>query len=81
MDIAVARGIVYWTQFDATASAGNVGIVNPTAARTVARYISTGKDTPVASLSVVIKSTGTEMTGTVLAPSTVRTSMGPMLRN
>ena len=46
MDIAVARGIVYWTQFDATAGAGNVGIVNPTAAQTVARYISTGSDTP-----------------------------------
>ena len=64
MDIAVARGIVYWTQFDATASAGNVGIVNPTAARTVARYVSTGSDTPG---SVVIggsKVYWTEMTGT-----------------
>ena len=63
MDIAVARGIVYWTQFDATAGAGNVGIVNPTAARTVARYISTGSDTPG---SVVIggsKVYWTEMTG------------------
>ena len=64
MDIAVARGIVYWTQYDATAGAGNVGIVNPTAARTVvARYISTGSDVPG---SVVIgngKVYWTEMTG------------------
>ena len=63
MDIAVARGIVYWTQFDATASAGNVGIVNPTAAQTVARYVSTGSDTPG---SIVVnggKVYWTEMTG------------------
>ena len=45
-DIAVARGNVYWTQFDATAGAGNVGIVNPTAAQRIARYISTGSDIP-----------------------------------
>ena len=62
-DIAVARGNVYWTQYDATAGAGNVGIVNPTAAQTVARYISTGSDTPG---SVVVggnKVYWTEMTG------------------
>ena len=46
MDIAVARGIVCWTQFDATAGTGNVGIVHPTVGQRIARYISTGSDTP-----------------------------------
>ena len=63
MDIAVARGIVYWTQFDATESAGNVGIVNPTAAQTVARYISTGSDTPGSLVINGGKVYWTEMTG------------------
>ena len=62
-DIAIARGNLYWTQYDATADEGNVGIVNPTAAQRVARYISTGSDVPG---SVVIggnKVYWTEMTG------------------
>ncbi len=63
MDIAVARGLLYWTQYDATEEEGNVGIVNPTAGRKVARYISTGSDMPG---SIVIggnKVYWTEMTG------------------
>ena len=63
MDIAVARGNLYWTQYDATEEEGNVGIVNPTAGRKVARYISTGSDMPG---SIVIggnKVYWTEMTG------------------
>ena len=63
MDIAVARGIVYWTQFDATAGAGNVGIVNPTAAQTIARYIPTGSDTPGSLVIGGGKVYWTEMTG------------------
>ena len=45
-DIAVARGNLYWTQYDATEEEGNVGIVNPNAGRSNARYISTGSDAP-----------------------------------
>ena len=45
MDIALNRGIVYWTQYDAAAGAGSVGIVNPTA-RGVPKTISTGADSP-----------------------------------
>ena len=64
MDIAVARGIVYWTQFDATAGAGNVGIVHPTAGQRIARYISTGSDTPGSLVINGGKVYWTEMTGT-----------------
>ena len=45
-DIAVARGNLYWTQYDATEEEGNIGIVNPNAGRSNARYISTGSDAP-----------------------------------
>ena len=63
MDIAVARGIVYWTQFDATAGVGNVGIVHPTAGQRIARYISTGSDTPGSLVIGGGKVYWTEMTG------------------
>ena len=63
-DIAVARGNVYWTEYDATAGTGNVGLVNPTAAQTVARYISTGSDTPGSLAINSNKVYWTEMTGT-----------------
>ena len=45
MDIAVARGSLYWTQYDATAGAGGVGIAN-TAGRGTPKYIATGSDMP-----------------------------------
>ena len=63
MDIAVARGNVYWTQYDASAGTGNVGIVNPSAAQTVARYISTGSDSPGSLVINGGKVYWTEMTG------------------
>ncbi|RKU19447.1 hypothetical protein C6500_10880 [Candidatus Poribacteria bacterium] len=63
-DIAVARGNLYWTQYDATASAGNVGIVNPTGAQRIARYISTGSDSPMSLTISGSKVYWTEMTGT-----------------
>ena len=64
MDIAVARGIVCWTQFDATAGTGNVGIVHPTAGQRIARYISTGSDTPGSLVINGGKVYWTEMMGT-----------------
>ena len=64
MDIAVERGNLYWTQYDATASAGNVGIVNPNAAQKIARYISTGADSPGSLTINGGKVYWTEMTGT-----------------
>ena len=63
MDIAVARGNVYWTQYDATASAGNVGILNPTGQQKNARYISTGSDMPGSLAINGGKVYWTEMTG------------------
>ena len=64
MDIAVARGNLYWTQYDATAGAGNVGILNPNAAQKIARYISTGSDMPGSLVINGGKVYWTEMTGT-----------------
>ncbi len=46
-DIAVARGLVYWTQFDATTGQGRLGIMNPNAGQNGTRYISTGSDSPM----------------------------------
>ena len=63
IDIAIDRGVLYWTQYNATAGTGNVGILNPTGQRN-ARYISTGADMPG---SIVIgsgKVYWTEQTGT-----------------
>ena len=62
MDIAVARGNLYWTQYDATEGEGNVGIANATG-RGTPKYIATGSDMPG---SIVIggnKVYWTEMTG------------------
>ena len=50
-------------RYDATAGAGNVGIVNPTAAQRIARYISTGSDTPGSLVIGNGKVYWTEMTG------------------
>ena len=44
-DIAVARGNLYWTQYDATEEEGTIGITN-TAGRGTPKYISTGSDMP-----------------------------------
>ncbi|RKU16645.1 hypothetical protein C6500_17225, partial [Candidatus Poribacteria bacterium] len=63
-DIAVARGNLYWTQYDATAGAGNVGMVNPNAGQRIARYISTGSDSPMSLTIGSGKVYWTEMTGT-----------------
>jgi len=62
-DIAVARGNVYWTQYDATAGAGSVGIANSTG-RGTPKYISTGSDTPGSLVISGNKVYWTEMTGT-----------------
>ena len=62
-DIAVARGNVYWTQYDTTGGEGNVGILNPTAQQKIARYISTGSDTPGSLVIGNGKVYWTEMTG------------------
>ena len=45
MDITLARGILYWTQYDATESAGSIGIANPTG-RGTPKHISTGANMP-----------------------------------
>ena len=45
MDIAISRGNLYWTQYDATAGTGSIGIANPTG-RGTPKYISTGSDMP-----------------------------------
>ena len=63
IDIAIDRGVLYWTQYNATSGTGNVGILNPTGQRN-ARYVSTGADMPG---SIVIgsgKVYWTEQTGT-----------------
>ena len=62
-DIAVARGNVYWTQYDATAGAGSVGIANSTG-RGTPKYISTGSDTPGSLAIANGKVYWTERTGT-----------------
>ena len=61
-DIAVARGILYWTQYDATEEEGNVGITN-TAGRGTPKYISTGSDMPGSIAIGGNKVYWTEMTG------------------
>ena len=65
MDIAVARGIVFWTQYDATANTGNIGIVNPNpkVQQRIARYIPTGVDMPRGLVTGSGKVYWTEMTG------------------
>ena len=61
-DIAVSRGNLYWTQYDATAGTGSVGIGNSTG-RGTPKYISTGSDTP-GSLAIANGNVyWTEMTG------------------
>ena len=62
MDIAVARGNLYWTQYDETAGEGNVGIVNPTSGNP--RYISTDSDMPMSLVIGGNKVYWTERTGT-----------------
>ena len=62
MDIAVARGILYWTQYDATEEEGNVGIANATG-RGTPKYISTGADAPGSIAIGGNKVYWTEMTG------------------
>ena len=65
IDIAVARGIVFWTQYDTTANTGNVGIVNPNpkVQQRIARYIPTGVDMPGGLVTGGGKVYWTEMTG------------------
>ena len=62
MDIAVARGLLYWTQYDATEEEGNVGIANATG-RGTPKYISTGADAPGSIAIGGNKVYWTEMTG------------------
>ena len=63
MDLAVARGNLYWTQYDATSGAGSIGIANPTG-RGTPKYISTGSDTPGSLTIAGNKVYWTERTGT-----------------
>ena len=63
-DLAVARGNLYWTQYDETEGEGNVGIVNPNVGQKVARYTSTGSDAPGSLTVAGGKIYWTEMTGT-----------------
>ena len=63
MDLAVARGNLYWTQYDATSGAGSIGIANPTG-RGTPKYISTGSDTPGSLVIAGNKLYWTERTGT-----------------
>ena len=61
-DITISRGNLYWTQYDATAGAGSVGIANTTG-RGTPKSISTGSDTP-GSLAIANGNVyWTEMTG------------------
>ena len=62
MDIAVARGNLYWTQYDATAGTGSVGIANATG-RGTPKYIATGSDMPGSIAIGGNKVYWTEMTG------------------
>ena len=62
-DIAVARGLVYWTQFDATTGQGRLGIMNPNAGQNGTRYISTGSDSPMSLTINGNKVYWTEQTG------------------
>ena len=63
MDIAVARGNLYWTQYDATTGAGSIGIANPTG-RGIPKYISTDSDAPRNLVIAGNKVYWTEQTGT-----------------
>ena len=63
MDIAISRGNLYWTQYDATAGTGSIGIANPTG-RGTPKYISTGSDMPGSLAIHNGKVYWTEMTGT-----------------
>ena len=62
MDIAVANGNLYWTQYDASDSAGSVGIAKATG-RGTPKYISTGSDMPGSLAISGNKVYWTEMTG------------------
>ena len=62
-DLAISRGNLYWTQYDATAEAGSVGIANSTG-RGSPKYISTGSDMPGSLVVNGTKVYWTEMTGT-----------------
>ena len=62
-DIAVARGNVYWTEYDSEEEEGNVGLVNSTG-RGTPKYISTGSDTPGSLVIAGNKVYWTERTGT-----------------
>ena len=62
MDIAVARGNLYWTQYDETDGEGNVGIANATG-RGTPKYIATGSDMPGSIAIAGNKVYWTEMTG------------------
>ena len=63
MDIALAGVNAYWTQYDATAGTGKVGIVNPTATQRGELYISTGSDVPGSLVIAGGKVYWTETTG------------------
>ena len=63
MDIAVARGNLYWTEYDSEEAEGNVGIAN-SSGRGTAKYISTGADMPGSLVIGSGKVYWTEMTGT-----------------
>ena len=62
-DIAVARGLVYWTQFDGSTGQGRLGIMNPNAGQNGTRYISTGSDSPMSLTINGNKVYWTEQTG------------------
>ena len=62
-DITIARGNLYWTQYDAIEGAGSVGITNP-AGRGSPKYIATGADMPGSLVVAGNKVYWTEMTGT-----------------
>ncbi|MCG8623707.1 MAG: dockerin type I domain-containing protein, partial [Proteobacteria bacterium] len=62
-DITVARGIVFWTQFNASTGQGRLGITNPNAGQNGTRYISTGSDSPMSLVVAGNKVYWTERTG------------------
>ena len=62
MDIAIGRSNLYWTEYDATAGTGSLGIANP-AGRGTPKYISTGSDMPGSLTIAGNKVYWTEMTG------------------
>ena len=63
MDIAIGRSNLYWTEYDATAGEGNLGIANSTG-RGTPKYVSTGSDMPGSLVVAGNKVYWTEMTGT-----------------